>query len=126
MPVRGRSWATRSRRRRPCSGTGTIWCSAASARRPRWRRLRPSWSPCKHDSPAKPFAPGYDGNGMPQDAAFYRIGLIENILMLLLLLLRFGAITVMMRARWLAMGATESLLARPAVAAVVASIALGG
>ena len=63
---------------------------------------------------------------MPQDAAFYRIGLIETILLLLLLLLTFGAITVMMRERWLTLGATESLLARLAVAAVVASIAVGG
>jgi len=63
---------------------------------------------------------------MPQDAAFYRIGLIETILLLLLLLLSFGAITVMMRERWLAMGGTESLLARLAAAAVVASIAVGG
>jgi hypothetical protein len=63
---------------------------------------------------------------MPQDAAFYRIGLIETILLLLLLLLTFGAITVMMRERWLTLGATESLLARLAGAAVVASIAVGG
>src|ERR1700694_720066 len=126
MPVRVRSWGTMSRRRRSCSGTCTIWCSAAPARRPRWRRLRPSWSPCKHDSPAKPFAPGYDGNGMPQDAAFYRIGLIETIILLLLLLLTFGAITVILRERWLALGTTESLLARLAVAIVVASVAVGG
>jgi hypothetical protein len=63
---------------------------------------------------------------MPQDAAFYRIGLIETIILLLLLLLSFGAITVMMRERWLALGPTESLLARLAVAVVVASAAVGG
>jgi len=63
---------------------------------------------------------------MPQDAAFYRIGLIESIILLLLLLLAFGALTVMMRERWLAMGATESLLARLAASAVLASIAVGG
>jgi len=32
---------------------------------------------------------------MPQDVASYRIGLIETIILLLLLLLAFGAITVM-------------------------------
>jgi hypothetical protein len=63
---------------------------------------------------------------MPQDAAFYRIGLIESITLLLLLLLTFGALTVMMRDRWLALGATESLLARLATSAVVASVAVGG
>src|SRR5882672_10231051 len=63
---------------------------------------------------------------MPQDAAFYRIGLIESIILLLLLLLAFGALTVMMRERWLALGTTESLLARLAAAAVVASVAVGG
>jgi hypothetical protein len=63
---------------------------------------------------------------MPQDAAFYRIGLIESITLLLLLLLTFGALTVMMRERWLALGATESLLARLATSAVVASVAVGG
>jgi hypothetical protein len=63
---------------------------------------------------------------MPQDAAFYRIGLIETIILLLLLLLSFGAITVMMRERWLALGPTESLLARLALAVVVASVGVGG
>jgi hypothetical protein len=63
---------------------------------------------------------------MPQDAAFYRIGLIESITLLLLLVLAFGALTVVMRERWLALGATESLLARLAVAALVASVAVGG
>ena len=63
---------------------------------------------------------------MSQDAAFYRTGLIESIILLLLLLLAFGALTVMMRERWLALGATESLLARLAASAVVASVAVGG
>jgi hypothetical protein len=63
---------------------------------------------------------------MPQDVAFYRIGLIEAIILLLLILLAFGAITVMVRERWLALGVTESLLARLAAAIVVASIAVGG
>jgi hypothetical protein len=56
----------------------------------------------------------------------YRVGLIETILLLLLLLLAFGAVTVMARDRWLALGVTESLLARLASAIVLASIAVGG
>ena len=63
---------------------------------------------------------------MPSDVAGYRAGLIETILLLLLLLLAFGAITVMARDRWLAISATESLLARLAGAVVLASIAVGG
>jgi len=63
---------------------------------------------------------------MSQDAGFYRTGLIESIILLLLLLLAFAALTVMMRERWLALGATESLLARLAASAVVASVAVGG
>lgn len=63
---------------------------------------------------------------MPQDVAFYRIGLIETIILLLLFVLAFGAITVMARERWLALGATESLLARLAAAALIASVAVGG
>ena len=63
---------------------------------------------------------------MSQDAGFYRTGLIESIMLLLLLLLAFGALTVMMRERWLALEATESLLARLAASAVVASVAVGG
>lgn len=63
---------------------------------------------------------------MPQDVAFYRIGLIETIILLLLLLLAFGAITVMARDRWLTVGVTESLLARLAAAVLLASVAVGG
>ncbi len=63
---------------------------------------------------------------MPQDAAFYRIGLIETIILLLLFVLTFGAITIMARERWLALGLTESLLARLAAAVLVASVAVGG
>ena len=63
---------------------------------------------------------------MSQDAAFYRIGLIESITLLLLLLLAFGALTIMMRERWLSLGATESLLARLAASALVAAVAVGG
>jgi hypothetical protein len=64
---------------------------------------------------------------MPQDVPlYYRTGLIETILLLLLFLLAFGAITLLARDRWLALGVTESLLARLAAATVLASIAVGG
>jgi len=63
---------------------------------------------------------------MPADVGGYRAGLIETIVLLLLLLLAFGAITLMARERWLALGMTESLLARLAGATVLASIAVGG
>jgi hypothetical protein len=63
---------------------------------------------------------------MAQDVAFYRIGLIETIILLLLLAVAFGAITVMARERWLALGQTESLLARLGAALLVASIAVSG
>jgi hypothetical protein len=63
---------------------------------------------------------------MPADVAGYRAGLIEAVLLFLLLLLAFGAITVIARDRWLALGVTESLLARLAAATVLASIAVGG
>jgi len=63
---------------------------------------------------------------MSPDATYYRTGLIEAILLLLLLLLAFGALTIIMRERWLALGATESLLARLAASAGVASVAVGG
>jgi hypothetical protein len=63
---------------------------------------------------------------MTSDVIGYRAGLIDTVLLLLLLLLAFGAITVMARDRWLALGVTESLLARLAGATVLASIAVGG
>ncbi len=63
---------------------------------------------------------------MSPDATYYRTGLIEAILLLVLLLLAFAALTIIMRERWLALGATESLLARLAAALVVASVAVGG
>jgi hypothetical protein len=63
---------------------------------------------------------------MPSDVVGYRYGLVEAVLLLLLLLLAFGAITVIARDRWLALGQTESLLARLAAATVLASIAVGG
>jgi hypothetical protein len=63
---------------------------------------------------------------MPQDSAVYRIGLIEAVILLLLLVLAFGAITIMARERWLALGVAESLLARLAAAVVVAAVAVTG
>jgi hypothetical protein len=63
---------------------------------------------------------------MPQDSAVYRIGLIEAVILLLLLVLAFGAITIMARERWLTMGVAESLLARLAAAVLVAAVAVTG
>ena len=63
---------------------------------------------------------------MPADVTGYRYGLFEMVLLLLLLLLAFGAITVIARDRWLALGWIESLLARLAAATVLASIGVGG
>jgi hypothetical protein len=63
---------------------------------------------------------------MDQVAAAYRIGLIEAVILLLLLVLAFGGITILARDRWLGLGATESLLARLAGAVVLASVAVGG
>ena len=59
-------------------------------------------------------------------ANYYRVGLVESIILLLLFLLAFGAITVLARDRWLRLGVTESLLARLAAGALLASIAVGG
>ncbi|TMD42759.1 MAG: hypothetical protein E6I88_03560 [Chloroflexi bacterium] len=59
-------------------------------------------------------------------AAYYRVGLIETVLLLLLLLLAFGAITVLAQERWRRLSLTESLLARLAAGIVLASIAVGG
>jgi hypothetical protein len=61
-----------------------------------------------------------------QLAAYYRIGLIEAVIFLLLLLLAFVPITVLARDRWLRLGPSESLLARLAASAVLASIGVGG
>ena len=59
-------------------------------------------------------------------AASYRIGLIESILLLLLFVLAFGGVTILARDRWLTLKSTESLLARLATAAVLASLGVGG
>jgi formate-dependent nitrite reductase membrane component NrfD len=63
---------------------------------------------------------------MDQLAQYYRIGLFEAIILLLLFLLAFGSLTVISRDRWLTLGTTESLLARLAAAVLLASIAVGG
>jgi len=63
---------------------------------------------------------------MDQVAVSYRHGLIESIILLLLLLLAFGSLTILARDRWLRLGSTESLLARLALAIVLASAAVGG
>jgi hypothetical protein len=61
-----------------------------------------------------------------QVAVFYRTGLVESIILLVLLLLAFGSITILARDRWLRLTTTESLLARLAAAIVVAAVAVGG
>jgi hypothetical protein len=58
--------------------------------------------------------------------AYYRTGLIEAVLFLLLFLLAFGALTILARDRWLQLSTTESLLARLATSVLVASISVGG
>ena len=63
---------------------------------------------------------------MDSVAASYRLGLVESIVFLLLVLLAFGAITILARDRWLRLGSTESLLARLAVAVVLAAVGVGG
>lgn len=63
---------------------------------------------------------------MDQAAAFYRIGLIEGIVLLLLVVLAFASLTMLGRDRWLRLGVTESLLARLAASVLIASIAVGG
>jgi len=63
---------------------------------------------------------------MDQLAQYYRIGLFEAIILLLLFLLAFGTLTVIARDRWHTLGTTESLLARLAAAIVLASVAVGG
>src|ERR1700682_1409703 len=83
-------------------------------------------SPSRRALAANRLPSAYDENGMPSDVIGYRFGLVEAVLLLLLLLLAFGAITVTARDRWLALGQTESLLARLAAATVLASIAVGG
>lgn len=61
-----------------------------------------------------------------QIPGFYRTGLIEGVLLLLLFLCAFWTISVVGRHWWLRLGLTESLLARLAVAGLLACIAVGG
>lgn len=63
---------------------------------------------------------------MDSMAQYYRIGLIESAVLLLLLVLAFGSITIAARDRWQRLGVTESLLARLGAGALLASIAVGG
>ena len=63
---------------------------------------------------------------MDPAAGYYRYGLIESIVLLILFLLAFAVITVLARDRWLNFGTTESLLVRLAAAVVLASMAVGG
>ena len=63
---------------------------------------------------------------MDEVARFYRTGLIESIILLVLVLLAFGGITILARDRWLALGITESLLARLAAAILIGAVAVGG
>jgi hypothetical protein len=61
-----------------------------------------------------------------QAVGFYRVGLVEALVLLLFFLLAFGALTVIGRRMWATLGSTESLLARLAASAVLGSIAVGG
>jgi len=61
-----------------------------------------------------------------QAVGFYRVGLVEAVILLLFFVLAFGSLTVGGRRMWATLGPTESLLARIAGAAVLASIAVGG
>ena len=61
-----------------------------------------------------------------QAVGFYRLGLVEALILLVFFVLAFGSLTGGGRQMWAALGSTESLLARLAAAAVLASIAVGG
>jgi len=61
-----------------------------------------------------------------QVPGFYRTGLIEAVLLLLLFLVAFWAITMVARDRWLRLGSSESLLARLALAGLLACLAVSG
>lgn len=58
--------------------------------------------------------------------AYYRTGLIEGVLLLLLFLVAFWAVTVLARDHWLRLGLSESLLVRLAVAGLMACLAVSG
>ncbi len=61
-----------------------------------------------------------------QTALFYRIGLVEGVIILLLFVLAFGALTILGRHLLATASARDSLLARLAGAAVLAAVAAGG
>ncbi|HEY0493249.1 MAG TPA: hypothetical protein VGD57_07265 [Candidatus Dormibacteraeota bacterium] len=61
-----------------------------------------------------------------QAVGFYRVGLVEAVILLLFFLLAFGSLTLAARQLWSTLTATESLLARLGAAAVLGSIAVGG
>ena len=61
-----------------------------------------------------------------QAVGFYRVGLVEALILLLFFILAFGALTVTGRPLWATLGIIESLLARLAAAVVLGSIAVGG
>ena len=61
-----------------------------------------------------------------QAVGFYRVGLVEALILLLFFLLAFGALTVSGRPMWATLGTPESLLARRAAAAVRGSSEVGG
>lgn len=63
---------------------------------------------------------------MDTTAQLYRVGLIEAVIFLSLLLLAFGAVTILARNRVTPLGPTESLFGRLAAAIVLASISVGG
>jgi hypothetical protein len=62
----------------------------------------------------------------PVVVGFYRVALVEAVILLLFFALAFGAITVIGRPRWTSLTLTESLLARLAASAVLGSMAVGG
>jgi hypothetical protein len=61
-----------------------------------------------------------------QTALFYRIGLVEGVIILLLFVLAFGALTIFSRNLLPGLSPRDSLLARLAGAAVLAALAAGG
>ena len=61
-----------------------------------------------------------------QIPGFYRTGLIEAVLLLVLFLVAFWTVSVVARDRWLRLGLSESLLARLAVAGLLACLSVGG
>lgn len=61
-----------------------------------------------------------------QIPGFYRTGLIEAVLLLVLFLVAFWTVSVVARDRWLRLGLSESLRARLAVAGLLACLSVGG